>query len=388
MIIAELPVGEELRLLDLESYEIMDTGAENDFDELVELAAEICNCPISTITLLDQHRQWFKAKHGITKTSTIRDIAFCSHAILQDNVMTVEDAVKDLRFVNNPLVTGEEDNIRFYAGAPIFSPGGYKLGTICVIDHIPKKLSPKEEKALNILSNQVTKLLELRRKNALIRQRAAEMLTYKSNAIMNMIEKQEHEKSDLAYNLHEDIAQRLTSVMLYMRMAKGDQAKTAEFLATADNELNEVLNIVRNLSYNITPYATKWVAAEDLIYEFIDKTEDTFPFTIHFTVIETAIKKPSENALLAIRIIQLWLKFLSERKAVTKVLLTVQPGEQLEMTIENNGPLIDFEELKHYVFESSIFERVKTNAGIVDVSVSPKGNNVLKVILVNAISPE
>lgn len=384
MIVAELPIDEKLRLLDLASYDIMDSGAENDFDELVDLAADICNCPISLITLLDEDRQWFKARHGIEKTSTNRDVAFCSHAILQDKVMMVENALDDVRFFDNPLVTGDE-HIRFYAGAPIVSPDGYKLGTICVIDNIPKKLSTKEQKALAILSNQVTKLLELRKKHFIIRDHAAEMIALKSSTIGSMILKQESEKSDIAYNLHEDIAQRLSSIMLYLRMARGSEVKRDEYLKTADEQTNDLLNTVRNLSYSITPYAAKWIPAEELIAEFIEKTADTFPFHIRFTIIEGDMKKSPGNALTGIRIIELWMKYLADRKTVSEVILTIESAEkQLVISIENNGPLIDFKELKKYVFESSIYERASAISGSIDISLSLDGNNVFKAILPDA----
>ena len=380
MIIAELPVEEELRLLDLATYNVLDTGPENDFDELVELAAQICSCPISLITLVDDKRQWFKAKHGTAKISTSRDIAFCSHAILQDKVMKVENALEDLRFFDNPLVTGE-DKIRFYAGAPIVSPEGYKLGTICVIDNSPKKLDAKEEKALTILSNQVTKLLELRKKNALIRDRATEMIALKSNAIGSMILKQESEKNDIAFNLHEDIAQRLSSVMLYMRMARSNEQKRDEYLQIADSQANELLNNVRNLSYSITPYTAKWVPAEELITEFLEKTAETFPFTIRFIFLNSATNRSGENTINAIRIIELWLRFLADKKTVSEVSLQIGTATQLEISIENNGPLIDFEEVKKYIFESTIYERSTANDGSIDVSVSPAGHNLVKAVL-------
>lgn len=381
MIIAELPVTEDLRLLDLASYEILDTGPENDFDELVELAADICNCPISTITLIDKHRQWFKARRGVAKSGTSRDVAFCAHTILQDDVMVVENAVEDTRFHDNPLVTGEDDNIRFYAGAPILSPGGYKLGTICVIDHTPKELSEKQEKALTILSNQVTKLLELRRKNGLIRERAAEVITLKSNTIGKLIEKHEDEKSSMAYNLHEDIAQRLSSIKLYVNMAVADKGNRLEKLDTADQQLKELLSIVRNLSYSITPHAVNWLAAEDLISEFIEKTADTYRFNIKFRIIGSGAKKPAANALIAIRIIELWLKFLADQNTTDNIILTIDTTRNLKITIEENGAALSFAEQEKYVFESSMYERAAACGGIIELPAASGGNNVLTITL-------
>jgi GAF domain-containing protein len=155
---------EAIRLADLHSYKILDTPEENDFNELVELAAMICNCPTSLISFVDEDRQWFKAKIELDAQQTSRDISFCSHAIKQDDIFVVENALSDERFKDNDLVT-RGIRLRFYAGAPIVSPTGQKLGTICVIDKRPKTLLPKQAEALKMLSRQVSRLLELRIKN-------------------------------------------------------------------------------------------------------------------------------------------------------------------------------------------------------------------------------
>ena len=154
---------EELRLKSLNSLSILDTFPEKDFDELVEIASQICGTPAALISLVDEKRQWFKAKKGVSISETSRDIAFCSHAILKNEVLVVEDATKDPRFSDNPLVTGEY-KIQFYAGAPLMSPDGFPIGTVCVIDSNPNKLTPIQISALTALSNQVTRLLELRSK--------------------------------------------------------------------------------------------------------------------------------------------------------------------------------------------------------------------------------
>jgi signal transduction histidine kinase len=165
VIVPTLPDNERERLDALYSYGILDTDAESDFDELVKLASHICNTPISLITLIDQDRQWFKAKQGLDVDGTSREVAFCAHAIHQDSLMVVDDAQLDPRFVENPLVTGSPD-IRFYAGMPLSTPTGFKLGTLCVIDTIPHHLTPIQREALEILGKQVMKLMELRRRNA------------------------------------------------------------------------------------------------------------------------------------------------------------------------------------------------------------------------------
>lgn len=153
---------EPARLAALRSYGILDTPQESDFDDLVRLAAQICEVPVALITLLDAERQWFKAKVGTEISETPTEISFCSHAILQDDVMVVSDMTHDPRFVENPLVTGGPE-VRFYAGAPLVTPEGLPLGTLCVLDTEPRDFSEEKRTALRTLGRQAMAQLELRR---------------------------------------------------------------------------------------------------------------------------------------------------------------------------------------------------------------------------------
>jgi hypothetical protein len=156
--------SEKKRLKVLWQYDVLDTIPEALFDDLTELAAGICEAPVALISLVDEKRQWFKSKFGITVSETSRDVSFCAHAIQQPDLFIIPDATQDVRFASNPLVTSDP-KIRFYAGAPLTTPDGYALGTLCVIDKVPRELRSEQKHALRILARHVVSQLELRRRS-------------------------------------------------------------------------------------------------------------------------------------------------------------------------------------------------------------------------------
>ena len=154
---------ERRRLEALRRYRILDTEAEKHLDDLVRLAAAICGTPISMVSLVAEERQWFKARVGLHATETSRDVAFCAHAILQEDVLVVPDALEDPRFADNPLVL-LDPHIRFYAGAPLITPDGLPVGTLCTMDRVPRRLRSDQVEALAVLRDAVVTHLELRRR--------------------------------------------------------------------------------------------------------------------------------------------------------------------------------------------------------------------------------
>ena len=159
---APLPPGETERLAALRRYDVLDTLPEQAFDDLTQLAAYICEAPIAVISLVEQDRQWFKSRVGLSEDGTLHDTAFCSHAMDQTGLFIVPDASQDTRFAANTLVTGEP-HIRFYAGSALRAPDGHALGTLCVMDRVPRQLGAAQEQALRVLSRQVMSQLELQR---------------------------------------------------------------------------------------------------------------------------------------------------------------------------------------------------------------------------------
>lgn len=155
------------RIAALRGYSILDTPAEPEFDALVQQAAALMETPIALISLIDAHRQWFKARVGLDTQETPRSISFCTHAIMGDDVMIVPDATKDVRFINNPLVI-HDPSIRFYAGAILKDSNGHRLGTLCVIDKSARTvIDPGKIAALQSLANKTISVLEERQRKAM-----------------------------------------------------------------------------------------------------------------------------------------------------------------------------------------------------------------------------
>ena len=169
----------------LERYQILDTLPEPAIDDLSKIAAQICGTPIGLVSLVDDDRQWFKAKCGIDATETSRDVSFCAHAILQPGeVFLVPDTLNDDRFADNPLVAGEP-HIRFYAGTPLVTSDGYALGSLCVIDRQPRELSPAQIDALTALGRQVIDQFEAHRTLGKLQQTISELHATRVSAVQN-----------------------------------------------------------------------------------------------------------------------------------------------------------------------------------------------------------
>jgi GAF domain-containing protein len=167
--VAPMPSPDRERVAALQKYAILDTEPEQAFDDLTLLASFVCKTPIALISLVDEDRQWFKSKIGMDACQTSRDIAFCSVAIQQTDVMVVPDTLEDERFRNNPLVVSGP-RIRFYAGAPLINDEGYALGTLCVVDRTPREFGADQKEALQALGRLVLAQLEFRRNLQLLKE--------------------------------------------------------------------------------------------------------------------------------------------------------------------------------------------------------------------------
>lgn len=164
---------EHARQAALARYQVLDTEPEQAFDEIVALAAHLCKVPMALVSLIDAERQWFKARIGVDVCATDRDVAFCDHAVRARAMLVVPDATKDPRFAANPFVTGPA-HVRFYAGAPLVTPDGYVLGTLCVIDTTPRQMPTGERTLLTSLAHQAMSQLEHRRQTLTLAEEVAE----------------------------------------------------------------------------------------------------------------------------------------------------------------------------------------------------------------------
>ena len=164
MQVAPKPVNEAARLRSLSEYRILGTKPEQAFDNITMMASEVCQAPIALISIIDEKRQWFKSRVGLDAPQTNRDISFCAHTILDSKPMVIEDALFDEKFKDNPLVQ-KEPHIRLYAGFPLKTDINHRIGTLCVIDRIPKSLTNTQYKVMQGLADQATMLLELRRRS-------------------------------------------------------------------------------------------------------------------------------------------------------------------------------------------------------------------------------
>ncbi|MEP6801308.1 MAG: protein kinase [Acidobacteriota bacterium] len=177
-----MPPDEASRLAALYRFDILDSDPEPEFDDVARLAALICDTPIALVTFIDRNRQWFKSRIGVDATETSREHALCAHAILGRDVFVIPDTTADDRFSGNPLVTGPM-KLRFYAGAPLVTPDGHAIGTICVLDREPRQLGEAQVQALAALARQAVSLLELRRRMRIDRGRSGEALVREASGI-------------------------------------------------------------------------------------------------------------------------------------------------------------------------------------------------------------
>jgi signal transduction histidine kinase len=263
---APLPPDEEARLAKLRSYGILDTIDEREYDEVVRLVGQICETPIASISFVDSDRVWFKSTLGLEHRQIPREIAFCDYAILDDELFVVEDARADERYRDHPLVI-DTPGIRFYAGMPLVTPDGYRLGALCAIDSAPRSLTPRQRQALETLSHHVVNLLELRAKT-----RTLEELSDLKTRMMAI----------MGHDLRSPMAAVASAVALLK-----DEELTVDDRGAVVRELGQLLDSTQYLIDNVVTWASSEMTGpapssldvvdlRDLSEELIESLSDGF----------------------------------------------------------------------------------------------------------------
>lgn len=308
---AKLPLDEALRLSDLDAFEILDTAPETEFNDLAELLKQITGCSYVAISFIDSHRQWHKASLGLNSDSHARDISFCSHTILDKKVMVVPDASKDNRFFDSPLVK-DDLRIRFYAGVSIVSTNGHNIGAVCAFDSRLHEFTPQQERAIEIISGQVTKLLELRLHNRKSMRKAEELIEMERKTLEYTIQAQEAERKSIGIELHENFAQVIAACLMYLSLAQETEELNKPLLNKAQQELMQLLKEMRSLSHSYNPISLPVVSLEEVVSEFLQHYAGSGKVKIKHDWEDKRIDLPGDVALNILRIMDGYLRLIRE----------------------------------------------------------------------------
>ncbi|WP_338644684.1 ATP-binding protein [Flavobacterium sp. KS-LB2] len=348
MIIPEKYIQEEERIKLLESYSILDTLPEADYDDLTLIASQICGTPIALITFIDEERQWFKSHKGLDISETPRDYSFCAYAINDpENIFIIPDARNDIRFHDNPIVAGQP-NVIFYAGVPLTNEDGLPLGTICVIDHKPKILTPAQIRSLKALSEQTMRLLELRLNKSKLEQ------------TLVRLEKKNEELERFAYIAAHDLKSPLANISgltdffidHYNDVIDTEGHEIMNLIKSSSSKLKEMIdsllaysksNVKEKENYTEVPISVLEKELSDL-FIFKNNCSITFKSNVKFLYTnKTGIEQ------ILINLITNAIKY-NDKENVEIVIEIIDDCDYYKIAVSDNGPGI----LKEY--HNSIFE--------------------------------
>lgn len=282
---------ESRRIAALRRYAILDTPREEEFDEVVRVVSAICGTPISVVNLIDADRQWFKAEVGLGVRETPLPASICAHAILQPDLFIVPDTLKDARFADNPLVTGEP-HLRFYAGALLETPDGLPLGTICVLDYEPRELDDNQKALLRMAARQIMKMIELRRLNATerIAREKAETHAEATSARLAHANRESDLREQFIAVLGHDLRNPLASIQAAAHLVKRGKLSLDEMLhliqgsvSRMSSLIDNVLDFARGRLGNGIDLARSDVALEPLLTQVIAELRAAAPDRVFVT---------------------------------------------------------------------------------------------------------
>ena len=339
---APVPLDESERLRALRDYGILDTLPEQEYEDIVRLAALICATPIALVSLVDSDRQWFKAKVGLNASETSRETAFCAHALLQpDQLLLIPDTRRDPRFADNPLVT-DAPNIHFYAGAPLKTSAGHVLGTLCVVDTKPRELSPEQQEALFALSRQVIGQLDMRIKLNELEQAQRQL----REVAAHQERIKEEERTRIAREIHDELGGVLTGIKSYLSFAI-DSAQRGGLDADphlikasglADSAIETVRRVITDLRPSVLDQLGIWAALEWYSDQFTTRTGIPCRIAIKDGIDDDSVPMEPTRSTALFRILQESLTNISRHAAASNVDVQVQRDEQVIVVhIRDNG---------------------------------------------------